>query len=244
MPGSSRAGRDRDPQCRQAARDARAAGALRRRGRLGRRAEPAGAGRDRHDVRGERRHQGAGGDRGHRAAGFADDSGLASMPSDGAPACSRPLVRRLEGFLGGDGPHRAGADEPQCHRPPRALVSALVLAWPDGHEELFEGGCSASWSGRPGATRASATTRCFKPDESRSPSASCPRREKHGIDWASAKPLAPGPRLPGAGSRLPARPDWTPSMSSRGSAKTTPGITSREVGSCAGSIDATVLDRP
>ncbi len=90
---------------------------------------------------------------------FADDSGLCVDALDGAPGLFSArwsggskdfsgAMARIERELS-----TRGATNRRSH-----FVSALVLTWPDGHEELFEGRCSASWSGRRAATRASATT--------------------------------------------------------------------------------------
>ena len=78
--------RDRDPQSRQARRDARAAGALRHRCGLGRRARPAEPDETGTTFQRQCADQGPG--RGHAAAqlpAFADDSGLVVDALDGAP---------------------------------------------------------------------------------------------------------------------------------------------------------------
>ena len=129
------------------------AGALRGRGGLGRRARPAGAGRDRAHVLRERRHQGPCGAQATGLPALADDSGLCVDALDGAPGLfsadwagpskdfgaamarvERELAKRRDGRTG------AGAH----------FVSALVIAWPDGHEELFEGRVFGARSGRRG----------------------------------------------------------------------------------------------
>ena len=78
---------------------------------------------------------------GHPA--FADDSGICIDALDGAPGLFSArwagdkkdfgsAMARVEGEL-----QRRAAREAQERR--AHFVSALVLAWPDGHEELFEG---------------------------------------------------------------------------------------------------------
>src|SRR5215213_497163 len=75
-------------------------------------------------------------------AAFADDSGLCIDALDGAPGLFSadwavdkdfgPAMARVEGELRRR--NALAADQRRAH-----FVSALVIAWPDGHEELFEG---------------------------------------------------------------------------------------------------------
>lgn len=80
-----------------------------------------------------------------RATGLpalADDSGICVAALDGAPGLFsaewavakdfRPAMERIEREL-----NRRGATSPEARR--AHFVSALVIAWPDGHEKLFEG---------------------------------------------------------------------------------------------------------
>jgi hypothetical protein len=84
----------------------------------------------------------------------------------GARRRAGPVLRRLGGrrrFCARDGADRARAGAPRARRPggaARPLVSALVIAWPDGHEELFEGRVHGVMVWPPRATRAFGTTRC------------------------------------------------------------------------------------
>ena len=97
---------------------------------------PAGAGRDRHDLRGERLHQGARRGEGHRPAGAvgrfrpvrrrARRRSPASTPPTGprrrtARATSRMAMQKVEDALAGSGATDAGA----AHRPLRRGASAL-----------------------------------------------------------------------------------------------------------------------
>src|SRR5262249_25380577 len=73
---------------------------------------------------------------------LADDSGICADALDGAPGLFsadwvvdksfRPAMERVEREL-----RRRGASAPDERR--AHFVSALVIAWPDGYEELFEG---------------------------------------------------------------------------------------------------------
>lgn len=74
---------------------------------------------------------------------LADDSGVCVDALDGAPGLFSanwagpgkdfaPAMRRVEAEL-----QKRGATGPEQRR--AHFVSALVVAWPDGHEELFEG---------------------------------------------------------------------------------------------------------
>lgn len=128
-----------------------------------------------------------------RAAGLpalADDSGLAVEALDGAPGifsarwAGKPadfasamarVLRELD--LRG-----IGEDRRRAH-----FVSALVLAWPDGHEELFEGRVF----GRlvpPRGERGFGYDPIFLPDGCERTFGEMSSEEKHGIDWRAARP--------------------------------------------------------
>ena len=127
-----------------------------------------------------------------RASGLpalADDSGVAVDALDGAPGLfsarwagkpadfaaamarvSRELDRRRVG------------EERRAH-----FVSALILAWPDGHEELFEGRVF----GRlvpPRGGRGFGYDPIFLPDGHALTFGEMTSEEKHGIDWTAAAP--------------------------------------------------------
>ena len=99
---------------------------------------------------------------------LSDDSGLCVDALDGAPGLFsadwavrkdfRPAMERVEHEL-----ERRGALAPHQRR--AHFVSALVLAWPDGHEELFEGRVQGTSSGRRAARTASAMIRCSSPTD-------------------------------------------------------------------------------
>ena len=85
-PPDHRQARDRDPQSRQARRDARTAGAARRRGGLGRRARPRRARRDRRQLsRPTPAIKAVAAAKAAKLPAFADDSGLVVDALDGAP---------------------------------------------------------------------------------------------------------------------------------------------------------------
>ncbi len=130
-----------------------------------------------------------------RAAGLpalADDSGVAVEALDGAPglfsarwagkpadfAAAMARVERELALRGATGPERRRAH----------FVSALVLAWPDGHEELFEGRVHGRLVSPPRGTRGFGYDPMFAPDGSDQTFGETTSDEKHGIDWSSPDP--------------------------------------------------------
>ena len=128
-----------------------------------------------------------------RASGLpalADDSGVAVDALDGAPgifsarwagkpadfaAAMARVARELD--MRGIAP-----DARRAH-----FVSALVLSWPDGHEETFEGRVF----GRlvpPRGTRGFGYDPMFLPDGHARTFGDMSSEEKHGIDWTSDRP--------------------------------------------------------
>ena len=127
-----------------------------------------------------------------RAAGssaFADDSGLCVDALDGAPGLfsarwagaakdfSAAMVR-VEGEL-----QRRGARQPGERR--AHFVSALVLAWPDGHEELFEGRVHGILVWPPRGEKGFGYDPMFEPDGHARTFGQMAAQEKHGITWAT-----------------------------------------------------------
>ena len=174
--------RDRDPQSGQARRDARSAFGLRRRGRFGRRVEACRsrrkpARRSRPTPASRRwpppRHP--------NMPAFADDSGLAVDALDGEPGIHSAR------WAGPDKDFRRAMNEVQTRLIERGakaperrrahFVSALCVAWPDGHVEEFEARVNGRWSGRRAAPRASATIRCSCRTGTPAPSAKCQPRK-------------------------------------------------------------------
>ena len=114
---------------------------------------------------------------------FADDSGLCVDALDGAPGIfSARWAGPTKDFTGAMARifaelDRRGAAERRAH-----FVSALVLAWPDGHTELFEGRVF----GELVAARGSAGfgyDPIFRPDGHERTFGEMTADEKHGVDW-------------------------------------------------------------
>ncbi|MGH1591661.1 RdgB/HAM1 family non-canonical purine NTP pyrophosphatase [Methylobacterium phyllosphaerae] len=114
---------------------------------------------------------------------FADDSGLCVDALDGAPGIfSARWAGPTKDFAGAMARifselDRRGVADRRAH-----FVSALVLAWPDGHTELFEG-----WVfGDLVAARGSAGfgyDPIFRPDGHERTFGEMTAEEKHGVDW-------------------------------------------------------------
>ena len=114
---------------------------------------------------------------------FADDSGLCVEALDGAPGLFsadwavakdfRPAMERVEREL-----HRRGATAPQARR--AHFVSALVLAWPDSHEELFEGRVRGTLVWPPRGGRGFGYDPMFLPDGADKTFGEMAAEEKHG----------------------------------------------------------------
>ena len=129
-----------------------------------------------------------------RAAGmpaFADDSGVCVDALDGAPGLFSArwagaakdfsaAMARVEFEL-----QRRGATRPGERR--AHFVSALVLAWPDGHEELFEGRVHGTLVWPPRGERGFGYDPMFQPDGHQATFGEMTAEEKHGIDWSGAQ---------------------------------------------------------
>jgi XTP/dITP diphosphohydrolase len=123
---------------------------------------------------------------------LADDSGICIEALDGAPGLFSadwavgkdfgPAMARVEREL-----RRRNALAPAARR--AHFVSALVIAWPDGHDELFEGrvfGTVVSPRGRQGF----GYDPLFQPDGSSRTFGEMSAAEKHGIDWERREALS------------------------------------------------------
>jgi XTP/dITP diphosphohydrolase len=118
---------------------------------------------------------------------FADDSGLCVDALDGAPGIHSaewavgkdfsPAMERVEREL-----RRRGATAPEQRR--AHFVSALILAWPDGHEELFEGRVHGTLVWPPRGGRGFGYDPMFQPDGHQKTFGEMAAEEKHGIDWS------------------------------------------------------------
>jgi len=136
----------------------------------------------------------------HAAAGaaglpaFADDSGLCVDALDGAPGLFSArwageakdfsgAMERVEREL-----QRRGATRPgeRCAH----FVSALVLAWPDGHEELFQGRVHGALVWPPRGEKGFGYDPMFQPDGHALTFGEMPAEEKHGIGWSAGQALS------------------------------------------------------
>jgi XTP/dITP diphosphohydrolase len=117
---------------------------------------------------------------------LSDDSGLCVDALDGAPglftadwagpnkdfpgAMAR-VLRELD---------KRGASDRRAH-----FVSALVIAWPDGHEELFEGRVFGEVVWPPRGDKGFGYDPLFQPDGFTQTFGELSSEEKHGIDWSA-----------------------------------------------------------
>jgi len=130
-----------------------------------------------------------------KAAGLpalADDSGLCVVALDGAPGIFSArwagpgkdfahAMRRVEEELA-----RRGATEAEARR--AHFVSALVVAWPDGHEELFEGRVFGTLVWPPRGDRGFGYDPMFQPDGHARTFGEMTGDEKHG--WGQGEGLS------------------------------------------------------
>ena len=134
------------------------------------------AGRDRHELSRQCPHQGEAAAAASGLPAFADDSGLAVDALDGAPGIhsarwagpSKDFAARDAGRSSGSSRER-GATEPEQRT--AHFVSALCVAWPDGHVEEFEERVDGTLVWPPRGTPASATIRCSCRTATTAPSA-------------------------------------------------------------------------
>ena len=128
-----------------------------------------------------------------KAAGLpalADDSGLCVAALDGAPG-----LFSADWAVGGD--FRAAMERVECELQKRGavtpeqrrayFVSALVIAWPDGHEELFEGRVHGRAVWPPRGDRGFGYDPMFLPDGHERTFGEMAADEKHGIDWTAGR---------------------------------------------------------
>jgi XTP/dITP diphosphohydrolase len=121
---------------------------------------------------------------------FADDSGLCVDALDGAPGIFSArwagptkdfasAMARIFAEL-----DRRGAAERRAH-----FVSALVLAWPDGHTELFEGRVFGELVAARGAAGFGYDP-IFRPNGHDRTFGEMTADEKHGVDWQKGAGLS------------------------------------------------------
>ncbi|HYF53285.1 MAG TPA: non-canonical purine NTP pyrophosphatase [Salinarimonas sp.] len=117
---------------------------------------------------------------------LADDSGICVAALDGAPGLFsadwavggdfRPAMEKVEREL-----QKRAATTPERRR--AYFVSALVVAWPDGHEEVFEGRVHGTVVWPPRGERGFGYDPIFLPDGFDRTFGEMDAGEKHGIDW-------------------------------------------------------------
>jgi XTP/dITP diphosphohydrolase len=121
---------------------------------------------------------------------LSDDSGVCIDALDGAPGLFSadwavnkdfgPALRRVERELA-----RRGATKPADRR--AHFVSALVIAWPDGHEELFEGRVFGEIVWPPRGEKGFGYDPIFQPNGHERTFGEMASDEKHGIDWTAGR---------------------------------------------------------
>lgn len=120
---------------------------------------------------------------------ISDDSGLCVDALDGAPGLFtadwagpekdfRAAMARVEREL-----QKRAATDRRAH-----FVSALVVAWPDGHEELFEGRVFGSVVWPPRGEKGFGYDPMFQPEGDQRTFGEITSEEKHGIDWSRPEP--------------------------------------------------------
>ncbi|GJD78669.1 RdgB/HAM1 family non-canonical purine NTP pyrophosphatase [Methylobacterium gregans] len=125
-----------------------------------------------------------------RLPAFADDSGLCVDALDGAPGIfSARWAGPSKDFSGAMARilaelDRRGATDRRAH-----FVSALVLAWPDGHTELFEGRVFGDLV-EPRGTAGFGYDPMFRPDGFDRTFGEISSEEKHGVDWQNGNALS------------------------------------------------------
>ncbi|OHV15425.1 non-canonical purine NTP pyrophosphatase, RdgB/HAM1 family [Methylorubrum extorquens] len=121
---------------------------------------------------------------------FADDSGLCVDALDGAPGLfSARWAGPDKDFSGAMARIAAeldtrGATDRRAH-----FVSALVLAWPDGHTELFEGRVFGDLVA-PRGNLGFGYDPMFRPEGMERTFGEISSEEKHGVDWQSGNALS------------------------------------------------------
>jgi XTP/dITP diphosphohydrolase len=123
---------------------------------------------------------------------LADDSGICIDALDGAPglfsadwAEGKDFGPPWRGWNASCGRRNALAPgERRAH-----FVSALVIAWPDGHDELFEGRVFGTVVSPRGA-QGFGYDPLFQPDGSSRTFGEMSAAEKHGIDWERREALS------------------------------------------------------
>ena len=121
---------------------------------------------------------------------FADDSGLCVDALDGAPGIfSARWAGPGKDFSAAMARIRAEIDRRDARGRRAHFVSALVLAWPDGHTELFEGRVFGDLV-EPRGTAGFGYDPIFQPDSHAKTFGEMSAAEKHGVDWRTGTGLS------------------------------------------------------
>ena len=98
------------------------------------------------------------------------------------------MGRAEAGFLRRHGTGEARARQARGDGSKAHFVSALVIAWPDGHEELFEGRIFGEVVWPPRGDKGFGYDPMFQPDGFAETFGEISSDEKHGIDWSKPEP--------------------------------------------------------
>jgi XTP/dITP diphosphohydrolase len=121
---------------------------------------------------------------------FADDSGLCVDALDGAPGLfSARWAGPDKDFSGAMARIAAELDKRGATDRRAHFVSALVLAWPDGHTELFEGRVFGDLVA-PRGNLGFGYDPMFRPEGMDRTFGEISSEEKHGVDWQSGDALS------------------------------------------------------
>ena len=121
---------------------------------------------------------------------FADDSGLCVDALDGAPGLfSARWAGPDKDFSGAMARIAAELDKRGATDRRAHFVSALVLAWPDGHTELFEGRVFGDLV-QPHGSLGFGYDPMFRPEGMDRTFGEISSEEKHGVDWQSGNALS------------------------------------------------------
>jgi XTP/dITP diphosphohydrolase len=121
---------------------------------------------------------------------FADDSGLCVDALDGAPGIfSARWAGPDKDFSGAMARIFAELDARNATDRRAHFVSALMLAWPDGHTELFEGRVFGDLV-EPRGTAGFGYDPLFRPEGHARTFGEMTAEEKHGVDWQSGTGLS------------------------------------------------------
>lgn len=121
---------------------------------------------------------------------FADDSGLCVDALDGAPGLfSARWAGPDKDFSGAMARIAAELDTRGATNRRAHFVSALVLAWPDGHTELFEGRVFGDLVA-PRGSLGFGYDPMFRPEGMDRTFGEISSEEKHGVDWQSGNALS------------------------------------------------------